>query len=71
MSESRPFGGKVSISLIWLVDYFHNPTNASNPGNPCNMHLLDLGKTAKKAVIENGMIAWQYNTMYDSRLSRP
>ncbi|KAJ5157233.1 dihydroxy-acid dehydratase [Penicillium canariense] len=32
-------------------------------GNPCNMHLLDLGKTAKKAIVEKGMIGWQYNTI--------
>lgn len=32
-------------------------------GNPCNMHLLDLGKTVKKAVQEQEMIAWQYNTI--------
>ncbi|KMU77513.1 dihydroxy-acid dehydratase [Coccidioides immitis RMSCC 3703] len=32
-------------------------------GNPCNMHLLDLGKTVKKAVIDQGMLGWQYNTI--------
>ncbi|KAI5294633.1 hypothetical protein KEM52_003557 [Ascosphaera acerosa] len=32
-------------------------------GNPCNMHLLDLAKTVKKAVTDKGMIAWQYNTI--------
>ncbi|KAJ9191491.1 hypothetical protein DTO164E3_8835 [Paecilomyces variotii] len=32
-------------------------------GNPCNMHLLDLGKTVKKAISERGMIGWQYNTI--------
>ncbi|GFF32904.1 dihydroxy-acid dehydratase, mitochondrial [Aspergillus lentulus] len=32
-------------------------------GNPCNMHLLDLGKTVKKAVTDQGMIGWQYNTI--------
>lgn len=32
-------------------------------GNPCNMHLLELGKTVKKAVTEQGMIGWQYNTI--------
>ncbi|OJJ86391.1 putative mitochondrial dihydroxy acid dehydratase [Aspergillus glaucus CBS 516.65] len=32
-------------------------------GNPCNMHLLDMGKTVKKSVIEKGMIGWQYNTI--------
>ncbi|OJJ02049.1 hypothetical protein ASPVEDRAFT_83570 [Aspergillus versicolor CBS 583.65] len=32
-------------------------------GNPCNMHLLDLGKTVKKAVKDQDMIAWQYNTI--------
>ncbi|KAJ5278955.1 dihydroxy-acid dehydratase [Penicillium angulare] len=32
-------------------------------GNPCNMHLMDLGKTVKKAVVEKGMLGWQYNTI--------
>ncbi|KAJ9294197.1 hypothetical protein DTO271G3_7059 [Paecilomyces variotii] len=32
-------------------------------GNPCNMHLLDLGKTVKKAILDRGMIGWQYNTI--------
>lgn len=32
-------------------------------GNPCNMHLMDLGKTVKKSVSEKGMIGWQYNTI--------
>lgn len=32
-------------------------------GNPCNMHLLDLGKEVKKAVEKGGMLGWQYNTI--------
>ena len=32
-------------------------------GNPCNMHLMDLGKTVKKAIGDHGMIGWQYNTI--------
>ena len=32
-------------------------------GNPCNMHLLDLGKEVKKAVLSQGMLGWQYNTV--------
>ncbi|KAJ5654403.1 dihydroxy-acid dehydratase [Penicillium lividum] len=32
-------------------------------GNPCNMHLMDLGKTVKKAVVDKGMLGWQYNTI--------
>ena len=32
-------------------------------GNPCNMHLMDLGKEVKKAVINQGMLGWQYNTV--------
>ncbi|KZF24503.1 putative mitochondrial dihydroxy acid dehydratase [Xylona heveae TC161] len=32
-------------------------------GNPCNMHLLDLGKTVKGAVQKQDMVAWQYNTI--------
>ncbi|KAK1658003.1 dihydroxy-acid/6-phosphogluconate dehydratase, partial [Colletotrichum godetiae] len=32
-------------------------------GNPCNMHLLDLGKTIKEAIKKKGYIAWQYSTL--------
>ncbi|CAN9116250.1 unnamed protein product [Alternaria alternata] len=32
-------------------------------GNPCNMHLLDLGKEIKKHVQNDNMLAWQYNTI--------
>ncbi|KIY02549.1 uncharacterized protein Z520_01014 [Fonsecaea multimorphosa CBS 102226] len=32
-------------------------------GNPCNMHLLDIGKEVKKAVQARGMLGWQYNTI--------
>ncbi|MCJ1484075.1 hypothetical protein MMC06_004243 [Schaereria dolodes] len=32
-------------------------------GNPCNMHLLDLGRIVKDAVQKQGMLAWQYNTI--------
>lgn len=27
------------------------------------MHLLELGKQVKKAVMERGMLGWQYNTI--------
>jgi dihydroxyacid dehydratase/phosphogluconate dehydratase len=32
-------------------------------GNPCNMHLLDLGKEVKKAIKNLDMLGWQYNTI--------
>ncbi|KAF2006309.1 dihydroxy-acid dehydratase-like protein [Amniculicola lignicola CBS 123094] len=32
-------------------------------GNPCNMHLLGLGKEIKRVLQKDGMIAWQYNTI--------
>lgn len=32
-------------------------------GNPCNTHLLDLGKAVKDAVHKQGMLGWQYNTV--------
>ncbi|KAK3725912.1 hypothetical protein LTR37_000060 [Vermiconidia calcicola] len=32
-------------------------------GNPCNMHLLDLGKEIKAAILKQDMLAWQYNTV--------
>ncbi|KAM0720264.1 hypothetical protein Q7P37_004400 [Cladosporium fusiforme] len=32
-------------------------------GNPCNTHLLDIGKEVKRAVEKQEMLAWQYNTV--------
>ncbi|KAH7120897.1 dihydroxy-acid dehydratase-like protein [Dendryphion nanum] len=32
-------------------------------GNPCNMHLLDLGKEIKANLQKDGILAWQYNTI--------
>ncbi|RVX71631.1 hypothetical protein B0A52_03815 [Exophiala mesophila] len=32
-------------------------------GNPCNMHLLDLGRTIKDSVQKQDFIGWQYNTI--------
>ncbi|PVH75225.1 dihydroxy-acid and 6-phosphogluconate dehydratase [Cadophora sp. DSE1049] len=32
-------------------------------GNPCNMHLLDLGKAIKESVQKEGFLGWQYNTI--------
>ncbi|KAI7234048.1 dihydroxy-acid and 6-phosphogluconate dehydratase [Hortaea werneckii] len=32
-------------------------------GNPCNTHLLDIGKEVKKNIEKDEMLAWQYNTI--------
>ncbi|WPH01480.1 dihydroxy-acid and 6-phosphogluconate dehydratase [Acrodontium crateriforme] len=32
-------------------------------GNPCNTHLLQLGKEVKRAVESQEMLAWQFNTV--------
>ncbi|TPX18399.1 uncharacterized protein E0L32_011699 [Thyridium curvatum] len=32
-------------------------------GNPCNTHLMDLGKIVKRGVEKQNMLAWQYNTV--------
>lgn len=41
----------VGISTVWWE------------GNPCNMHLHDLGKIVKNAVLKQNMLAWQFNTI--------
>ncbi|KAF2841058.1 dihydroxy-acid dehydratase-like protein [Patellaria atrata CBS 101060] len=48
MMETAPH---VGVASVWWE------------GNPCNMHLLDLGKIVKDAVKKQGMLAWQYNTI--------
>lgn len=32
-------------------------------GNPCNQHLLELGKIVKQGVEKEGLIGWQFNTI--------
>lgn len=32
-------------------------------GNPCNQHLLELGREVKKSIEKQDMLAWQYNTV--------
>ncbi|KAK3339750.1 dihydroxy-acid/6-phosphogluconate dehydratase [Lasiosphaeria hispida] len=32
-------------------------------GNPCNTHLLELGRVVKRAVEKQDMLAWQFNTI--------
>ncbi|KAL8904362.1 MAG: hypothetical protein Q9207_003314 [Kuettlingeria erythrocarpa] len=49
--ESMKTSPHVGIASVWWE------------GNPCNMHLLDLGKAVKAAVQKQGMLAWQYNTV--------
>ncbi|KAI1339383.1 dihydroxy-acid dehydratase [Xylariaceae sp. FL0016] len=41
----------VGISTVWWE------------GNPCNTHLLELGKIVKRAVEKQSMLAWQYNAV--------
>lgn len=49
--ESMKNSPQVGIATVWWE------------GNPCNMHLLDLGKTVKKEITDQGMLGWQYNTI--------
>lgn len=49
--ESMKCSPHVGVASVWWE------------GNPCNMHLLDLGKTVKDSVQKQGMLAWQYNTI--------
>ncbi|EGE79024.1 hypothetical protein RJZ56_006606 [Blastomyces dermatitidis] len=49
--DSMKNSPQVGIATVWWE------------GNACNMHLLDLGKTVKKAITDQGMLGWQYNTI--------
>ncbi|KAI9673575.1 MAG: hypothetical protein M1817_002211 [Caeruleum heppii] len=49
--EAMKKSPQVGVATVWWE------------GNPCNMHLLELGKAAKDAVMKRGMLAWQYNTV--------
>lgn len=43
--------GQVGICSVWFE------------GNPCNMHLLDLGAAAKEGVQQEGLIGFRFNTI--------
>jgi dihydroxy-acid dehydratase len=32
-------------------------------GNPCNMHLLDLGEQVKRGVVDSGLVGFRFNTV--------
>lgn len=49
--ESMKNSPHVGVAAVWWE------------GNPCNMHLLDLGKIVKNSIQKQGMLAWQYNTI--------
>ena len=42
---------QVGIASVWFE------------GNPCNMHLLDLGLAAKKSVQDQGLVGMRFNTV--------
>ena len=42
---------QVGIASVWYE------------GNPCNMHLLDLAKSAKKSICDAGLVGYQFNTV--------
>lgn len=49
--EAMKTSPQVGIASVWWE------------GNPCNMHLLDLGKEIKSNLQKDGILAWQYNTI--------
>mmetsp|Transcript_22983 Transcript_22983/g.45234 ORF Transcript_22983/g.45234 Transcript_22983/m.45234 type:complete len:572 (+) Transcript_22983:174-1889(+) len=42
---------QVGIASVWYE------------GNPCNMHLLNIGQAIKKSVQQNGLVGFQFNTI--------
>lgn len=42
---------QVGIASVWFE------------GNPCNMHLLELGRAVKEGVAEAGLVGFQFNTI--------
>ncbi|HYW30826.1 MAG TPA: dihydroxy-acid dehydratase, partial [Gemmatimonas sp.] len=51
MTEGDLDRAQVGVASMWF------------DGNPCNMHLLDLGKVAKAGVVEAGMLGMGFNTI--------
>src|SRR5687768_17298774 len=51
MTESDLDKPQVGVASMWF------------DGNPCNMHLLDLGNIAKAGVVSAGMLGMGFNTI--------
>ncbi|MES2525339.1 MAG: dihydroxy-acid dehydratase [Gemmatimonadota bacterium] len=51
MTEGDLDKAQVGVASMWF------------DGNPCNMHLLDLGKVAKAGVVQAGMLGMGFNTI--------
>ncbi len=51
MSDEDMDKAQVGIASVWYE------------GNPCNMHLLDLGRHVKAGVSESGLVGFQFNTI--------
>ena len=51
MSEADMSKAQVGIASVWYE------------GNPCNMHLLDLGNRAKEGVTAAGLVGLRFNTI--------
>ena len=51
LSEEDMDKGQVGIASCWFE------------GNPCNMHLLDLGAKVKEGVRAAGLIGYRFNTI--------
>jgi len=51
MTEADMDKPQIGVASVWYE------------GNPCNMHLLDLGAEVKKGVVEAGMVGFRFNTI--------
>ena len=51
MTKSDLYKAQVGIASMWYE------------GNPCNMHLLELGKKVKQGVEAAGLVGLQFNTI--------
>ena len=49
--------------VAWDESLHVLPPVFSLAGNPCNKHLLDLGKLVKKGVEDAGLVGLQFNTI--------
>ena len=51
MTENDLERAQIGVASMWF------------DGNPCNMHLLDLGSAAKRGVVASGMLGMGFNTI--------
>jgi dihydroxy-acid dehydratase len=60
---SRYISSIPKLTIVCMLQFGISLTDSWYEGNPCNMHLLALGRKVKEGVQKAGLIGYQFNTI--------